>query len=145
MWWLQSILELTIEETRSCSETSQSKYSDRVSIDKHLLSSINSNPRRWSDLFRADLSPKFHIITRLPLADSYLIFMCSTIILGNTHFLIFYYLQQTVWGSSEIWREDSRLVQSFILELHWFLNLILCIIFRLLLCSTLVCLSSYLC
>ena len=96
MWRLWSILELRIKETHSCSQTSQSRHADRVSINKHLLSSIDSDARRRVNLFKVDLSPKFHIITRLPLTNFYLIFMCFAIVLGNTHFLIFYYSQQTV-------------------------------------------------
>ena len=76
----------------------------QMSIDKQLLSSIDSKAGR---LFMTNLKPKFHIFTELPLADLYLIFMCSAIVLGNTHFLIF--IPQSL-GYLVVCREDPRLL-----------------------------------
>ena len=46
-----------IEEIHSCSETNPSRHTSRLSIDKDTLSSLDSEARRWADLFEADLSP----------------------------------------------------------------------------------------
>ena len=50
LWRLWSILELKIEKTHSCSETSHSRHSDRLSL-------LDSDVRRRVDLFEADLNP----------------------------------------------------------------------------------------
>ena len=76
-------------------------------IDIHIFSLIDSDAREKADLFEADLKPKFHIFTRLPLADFNLIFMCSTIELSNTRFLSFYYSQHKLLGFLVVWIQDS--------------------------------------
>ena len=81
------------------------------SIDKHLLSSIDNEARE-----RADLKPKFHIITEIPMDDFDLIFMFFVIVLGNTHFLIL--IPQSL-EFLLVWREDPRLLQNLVLELKF--------------------------
>ena len=121
-------MEIKIEEIHTCSENQpESTFrASQSSIDKYIFSSINSDTRE-----KADLKPKFYIITRLPLTDFNIIFMCSVIILDNPRFLIFYYSQHKVLEFLLVWREDPRLLQS----LYWNSILIclfyLCILFSL--------------
>ena len=144
MWWLWSILEIKVRRNLYMFiEPARVDIQSQMSIDKQLLSSIDSDARRRVNLFKVDLSPKFHIITRLPLTNFYLIFMCFAIVLGNTHFLIFYYSQQTVLFSGF----GEMIENSFkaCLGTHWFIKLILCILFILLLHSALLYPSCFLC
>ena len=94
----------------------------QLQIDKHYLLSIKSEAREAGHQFMTDLKPKFHIFTKIPLANFNLIFMCSAIVLGNTRFLIF--IPQSLWFLL-VWREDPRLLQSFVLKLHFFYFILL--------------------
>lgn len=87
-----------MEKLVDVQETSQSRYSDRVSIDTNPMVSLYTDARGRADLLVADLSPKIHLTTRLSLADFYLVYMCSVISLDNIHALLIIHSQHTYLG-----------------------------------------------
>ena len=85
------ILKQKLVETRICpSNQSRVDIQSQPSIDGQLLSSIDSEARKT----RLGSQPTYRqsptIITEIPLTDFNLIFMCSSIVLGNTRFLFFH-------------------------------------------------------
>ena len=95
IWWFWGILKIKLEETRSCpSNQSTVDIHSQTSIDGQLLSSMARKTRIGSQPTYGWSSTSF---TRMSLADSNLICTCSAIVLGNTRFHTFYFLQQNIF------------------------------------------------
>lgn len=83
-------------KTRSYSQN-QPESTSESKVDRQTSLVVDrQRSARAGRLFMTDLKPKFHIITRLPLADFDQIFMCLAILLGYTHFLIFIHLHKSL-------------------------------------------------
>ena len=97
IWWFWGILEQKLEETRRRpSNQSRLDIQSQPSIDRQLLSSIDSRERKARLGSQPTYNPSSTSFIRLPLADFDLIFMCSAIVLGNTRFQTFYFTQQII-------------------------------------------------
>lgn len=130
----------------SCCSRNQPESIFKQSVDQtDPLVSLDTDVRRRACLWLT-WNRKIHIFTRLPLPDIYLVFMCFAIVLENTLFYIILLLSYIANYLKFLdWREDPRLIHRFVLEFIVFYLIYLCIIFRLLLWFSLLCLSSLLC
>ena len=98
IWWFWGILEKKLEETRSCpSNQSKVDIQSQPSIDRQLLSLIDSEVRKAQLGSQSTYGPSSTSLTRLPLAGFNLIFMCYAIVLGNTRLHTFYFTHQNIF------------------------------------------------
>ena len=131
MWWFWNILEVNLEKTRSCpSNQSRVNNHSQTLIDKHPVSSIESEADKARLGSQPSYSPISTTVTEIPIADFNLIFIWSAIVLGNTCFSNFHISHQIFLGFLIVWRQDPRLLQSFVFELQFFYSILFMHLFQ---------------
>ena len=146
IWWFWDILEQKLEETRSCpSNHSRVDIQSQPSNNGQLLSSIDNEARKSRLGSQPTYGLSSTLFTRLSLADFNLIFMCSAIVLGKTHFHTFYFTQQIISRSFSSLERRSKTPSKICIGTSVFRLLYLCKLFSYLLCYALLCLSSHPC